>query len=138
MCGGTIIGKCGEIYAWHWQHHKDRECDPWQEHETEWHQKWKANFPDDWQEVIIKSNEEKHIADVKTAGGLVLEFQNSSISSTTIKIREAFYQNMIWVVNARTFKDNFKIRSVVSSRLRSIEEALQTNYSYYKMRSKKT
>lgn len=122
LCNGTIIGKCGEIYVHHWQHHHDRECDPWQEHETDWHRKWKAKFPDDWQEVIIENEGEKHIADVKTANGLVIEFQNSSISTSTIRIREDFYEDMIWVVNARTFKSNFKIRSIVSSWLRSIDE----------------
>ncbi|MBA3899141.1 MAG: hypothetical protein H0X62_02855 [Bacteroidetes bacterium] len=120
LCQGTIIGKCGEIYVWHWQHNHDRECDPWQEHETDWHRKWKANFPDDWQEVILAKEGEKYIADVKTANGVVIEFQNSSISTSTIRIRENFYQEMIWVVNAKTFKDNFMIRSVVSSRLRNI------------------
>ena len=54
LCEGTLIGKCGEIYAWHWQHIHDRDCDPWKEHETEWHRKWKAKFPEDWQEVIIE------------------------------------------------------------------------------------
>jgi competence CoiA-like predicted nuclease len=122
LCGGTLIGKCGEIYAWHWQHHHDRECDPWKEHETEWHRRWKAKFPEIWQEVIIEKRGEKHIADIKTPLGLIIEFQNSSISTTTISIREDFYEDMIWVVNAKTFKDNFKIRSVVKSCLRNIEK----------------
>ncbi len=91
LCEGTLIGKCGDIYVWHWQHHHDRECDPWKEHETDWHRKWKANFPNDQQEVIIEKYGEKHIADVKTAIGVVIEFQNSSISTSTILIREDFY-----------------------------------------------
>lgn len=123
LCDGTIIGKCGAIYIRHWQHHHDRECDPWQEHETDWHRKWKAKFPDAWQEIIMENEGEKHIADVKTADGLVIEFQNSSISTSTIRIREDFYQDMIWVVNAKSFKSNFKIRSIVSSWLRSIDES---------------
>ncbi|MBN4062174.1 hypothetical protein JYU20_03145, partial [Bacteroidales bacterium AH-315-I05] len=122
LCEGTIIGKCGEIYVWHWQHQHDRECDPWKEHETDWHRKWKAKFPDDWQEVIIEHYREKHIADIKTSDGVVIEFQNSSISSSTIRIREDFYEDMIWVVNARTFKNNFQIRSVVNSQLRNMEQ----------------
>lgn len=122
LCNGTIIGKCGEIYARHWQHHSDRECDPWQEHETDWHRAWKAKFPDDWQEIVIEKDGEKHIADVKTADGLVIEFQNSSISTTTIRIREDFYEDLIWVVNAQTFRSNFVRRSVVHSNLRGIDE----------------
>jgi len=122
LCEGTLIGKCGEIYVWHWQHHHDRDCDPWKEHETEWHRKWKSKFPDAWQEVIIENEGEKHIADIKTPDGIVIEFQNSSISTSTIRIRENFYQDMIWVVNAKQFKDNFKVTSVVNSWLRSIEQ----------------
>src|SRR6266496_6003247 len=76
LCNGNMIGKCGEIYVWHWQHHHDRNCDPWKEHETDWHRKWKAKFPNDWQEVIIENNDEKHIADIKTEDGVVIEFQN--------------------------------------------------------------
>lgn len=121
LCEGILIGKCGDIYVWHWQHHHDRECDPWKEHETFWHRGWKSKFPENWQEVIIEKYNEKHRADVRTANGVVIEFQNSSISTSTIRIRENFYENMIWVVNAESFKDNFYIRSVVTSRLRNIE-----------------
>ncbi len=122
LCEGMLIGKCGDIYVWHWQHHRERECDPWKEHETEWHRIWKRRFPEAWQEVMIEYEGEKHIADVKTYGGTVIEFQNSPISTSTIRIREDFYDNMIWVVNAKQFKNNFKIRSVVSSSLRGIEQ----------------
>lgn len=128
LCGGTLVGKCGDIYTWHWQHTNDRECDPWKEHETPWHRKWKAKFPKIQQEVIIERNGEKHIADVKTKNNTVIEFQNSSISTTTIEIREAFYGKMIWVINAKSFKENFKIRSMVSSALRSIEE--ESSYEF--------
>jgi competence CoiA-like predicted nuclease len=135
LCNGTILGKCGEIYVWHWQHHQDRDCDPWKEHETDWHRKWKANFPSDWQEVIIENLGEKHIADIKTPSNIVIEFQNSSISSSTIRIRENFYKNMIWVVNAESFKQNFNLRSAVNSGLRDIDnnasyELLSVGNSY--------
>lgn len=136
LCEGMLIGKCGDIYVWHWQHHRDRECDPWKEHETEWHQMWKKEFPEAWQEVIIEHEGEKHIADIKTDSGTVIEFQNSPISTSTIEIREDFYINMIWVVNAKQFKNNFKITSVVSSSLRGIEQqayhdlkSLQNSYA---------
>ncbi|WP_291125068.1 hypothetical protein [Flavobacterium sp. UBA6031] len=132
LCGGTLVGKCGDIYTWHWQHTNDRECDPWKEHETLWHRKWKAKFPKIQQEVIIERNGEKHIADVKTKNNTVIEFQNSSISTTTIEIREAFYGKMIWVINAQSFKENFKIRSIVSSALRNIEEESSSELEHIK------
>jgi len=121
LCNGQVIGKCGEIYVWHWQHYQDRNCDPWKEHETDWHRRWKAKFPQEWQEVVIEIYDKKHIADVKTAKGVVIEFQNSPISTATIREREEFYEKMIWVINADTFKDNFKTRSTVTSKLREEE-----------------
>lgn len=130
LCKGTVIGKCGEIYVWHWQHQNDRVCDPWKEHETEWHRNWKGKFPIDWQEVIIENYYEKHIADVKTSDGTVIEFQNSSISSDTIRVRENFYRDMIWVVNAITFKDNFKKLSLVQLSLRTIEREYYKELKY--------
>lgn len=127
LCNEPLIAHCGEIYLWHWQHRSERECDPWQEHETEWHRSWKSKFPKNWQEVIMEDKSgEKHIADVKTGKNTIIEFQNSSISSSTIRIREAFYKRMIWVINAESFKDNFKIRSKVNMQLKD----LNNKYSY--------
>ena len=39
---------------------------------------WKNQFPTEWQEIIQRGNTgEKHIADVKTKDGWVIEFQHS-------------------------------------------------------------
>jgi hypothetical protein len=127
ICTEELIAHCGDIYTWHWQHRQDRDCDPWKEHETEWHRGWKNKFPKDWQEVVMTNEDgEKHLADIKTQDDLVIEFQNSSISTTTIEIREEFYGDMIWVINAQEFKDNFKIWSAVKSKLRKLEQRLDT------------
>ena len=42
---------------------------------------------------------ERHIADVKTPKGLVIEFQHSPIQSEELRSRETFYDNMIWIVD---------------------------------------
>lgn len=123
FCKGELIAKCGDIYINHWQHKALSECDSWKENEGEWHKVWKANFPEENQEVIITVGSEKHIADVKTNKGTVIEFQNSSISSNTIAIRENFYGDMVWVVNAALFVENLKIRSVVTHQLKFNENA---------------
>ncbi|WP_297098563.1 hypothetical protein [uncultured Draconibacterium sp.] len=125
-CHEKVIAVCGEINIHHWRHDRSADCDPWKEHETEWHREWKQEFPEGWRESIILKNGEKHIADVHTDRGVVLELQNSSISTSTIRIRENFYDKMIWLVNADYFKDNFMIRSEVTSRLRK----LKYNYEY--------
>ncbi len=108
-CGSELIAKCGEIKINHWAHKRSRNCDPWWENETEWHRAWKSNFPPKWQE-IIKTDElsgEKHIADVCTSHGLVVEFQHSYIKPEERRSREAFYKNMVWVVNGTRLKRDF-------------------------------
>jgi competence protein CoiA len=77
-----------------------RNCDPWWEPETEWHRGWKNQFPAHCQEIIRKAEDgEKHIADVMTESGIVLEFQHSPLRREEREAREAFYQNMVWVVD---------------------------------------
>ena len=100
-CEGEMVAKCGRYKVWHWAHMPRNSCDPWWGPESEWHRGWKNLFPDDWQEVINvdELTGEKHIADVKTPHGLVIEFQNSPIGLSELTSREAFYKNMIWIVN---------------------------------------
>ncbi|HEY1060090.1 MAG TPA: competence protein CoiA family protein [Daejeonella sp.] len=100
-CGAEMIAKCGDFKINHWAHKKIRQCDTWWETETEWHREWKGNFPIEWQEVIQfdSSTNEKHIADVRTDKGLVIEFQYSHINPVERRQRENFYKNMIWIVD---------------------------------------
>lgn len=97
LCGAEMVAKCGRVKVWHWAHKGRLECDPWYE-ETEWHRSWKDKFPLEWQEKIAydEATGEKHIADVRTPSGLVIEFQHSVISSEEVIAREAFYKNMVW------------------------------------------
>lgn len=100
-CGAEMIAKCGEFKINHWAHKKIRQCDIWWETETEWHREWKGNFPSKWQEVIQFDSftNEKHIADIRTDNGLVIEFQHSHINPVERRQREDFYKNMIWIVD---------------------------------------
>ena len=100
-CGAEAVSKCGSQVVWHWAHKSRAHCDPWWEQETEWHRQWKDRFPADWQEIILLDNStgERHIADIRTASGLIIEFQRSSIDPTEVLAREAFYQKMLWVVD---------------------------------------
>jgi competence CoiA-like predicted nuclease len=106
MCKTPVVPKIGEIYVPHWSHKSIQDCDTWRESETEWHRNWKEEFPNENQEIIIG----KHIADVKLENGLVIEFQNSSISSEEIKERENHYGNMVWIVNGNDFFYRFGLR----------------------------
>lgn len=111
FCNGETIAKCGLIKMHHWAHKNLKQCDTWWENETEWHRRWKSYFPKEWQEVVHFDEEtgEKHIADVKTDKGIVLEFQNSPMSIKELESRENFYKTMLWVINGTNFEKNFNI-----------------------------
>ena len=95
-----MVAKCGEVRLRHWAHKGRLLCDPWWENETEWHRAWKDEFPADWQEFVhLAGDGERHIADVKTGDGWVIEFQHSHIKPEERRSREAFYPKLIWVVD---------------------------------------
>lgn len=99
-CGHPMVARCGEVRVWHWAHQGERACDPWWESETEWHRNWKGQFPVAWQEVVHKAETgERHIADVKTDRGWVIEFQHSYLQPQERRSRDAFYPKLIWVVD---------------------------------------
>lgn len=100
LCSAEVVAKCGDIKVHHWAHKSKIECDKWWESETPWHRNWKSSFPVEWQEIVHHaSNGEKHIADIKTPHGLVVEFQHSHISKEERDSRETFYEHMIWIVD---------------------------------------
>lgn len=116
LCERGVIARCGEINVWHWAHEKGGSCegDDWHEPETEWHKRWKTIFGDECSEVVIEKAGIKHRADILTStrrnDQVVIELQNSPISSETIRKREDFYgKRMIWVINGIDFKKNFEI-----------------------------
>jgi hypothetical protein len=102
-----MVAKCGEVRTKHWAHLGKRVCDPWWENETEWHRAWKGQFPVDWQEIVHSAESgEKHIADVRTDQGWVLEFQHSYLDPAERRARDAFYPKLVWVVDgARRKRD---------------------------------
>jgi hypothetical protein len=113
-CGHPMVAKCGEVKIWHWAHKGSRLCDPWWENETEWHRAWKEQFPVNWQEVVHQAeNGEKHIADVKTDSGWVIEFQHSYINPEERRSRDTFYPKLVWVVDgARRKRDGAQFLNV--------------------------
>ena len=102
-CNSPVIAKCGQINVWHWAHVSNMDCDEWYEPESLWHLGWKDYFPVDNQEVVMKP----HRADVRTDRGVVIELQHSHISVEEAQKREAFYKNMIWVINGNDFEERF-------------------------------
>jgi len=78
--------------------------------ESVWHSDWKKEFPAAYREKTFLNRVEGyyHRADVFTPCGTAIEFQNSPISLAELKSREAFYPNLVWVVNGAKFK-GFKV-----------------------------
>ncbi|WP_254070991.1 competence protein [Pedobacter sp. L105] len=74
--------------------------------ETPWHRNWKKAFPPTFREVSFSDLilGELHRADVHTPCGTTLEFQNSPITLEELQSREAFYPNLVWVLNGKKFK----------------------------------
>lgn len=127
LCGHNVISRCGELKIWHWAHTVDDNCDNWYEPETKWHRDWKKIFGNDNSEVIIVKNEIKHIADVYTNDRIVIELQNSPISTETIKARESFYgDRMLWIINA----DPFLLNVSISGKHRNYETSYPENLIY--------
>lgn len=106
-CDEIVVAKCGEINIWHWAHQAESDCDPWSEGETAWHLGWKRRANPDQCEVIIG----RHRADIVGRKGIVIELQHSSLSPPEVREREAFYGDVIWIVDASEFHKNFIIRS---------------------------
>jgi competence protein CoiA len=103
-CDAVMTPRCGNFRVSHWAHQR-RSVHCWWQPETVWHRNWKECFPAAWQEVVhCTSNGERHISDVKTEHGLVMEFQHSDISEQERRSREEFYKLMHWVVDGQRLK----------------------------------
>lgn len=108
-CGATVVAKCGPINNWHWAHKNRINCDGWGESEGFWHYTLKNLFPEECREVTIEKDGVKHRADLRIKN-LVIELQSSPIKFDVIKEREAFYENMIWILDGNKFIKNFEAR----------------------------
>jgi competence protein CoiA len=109
VCRAAMIPKSGDVRVPHWAHRRTSDCDHWWEPETEWHRASKNHFPKDWQEIVHTSESgEKHIADVKTESGMVIEFQYSFLNPDERVSRENFYPKLVWVVNGQRRKRDRK------------------------------
>ena len=120
-CDSETIARCGEYKMWHWAHKSNSNCDSWSKRETPWHRQCKNYFPKDWQEVVHfdELTGERHIADVKTNQGMVLEFQNSPFSEEELKSREKFYKQMLWIVHATKFRKEIQIKELLCNEPKS-------------------
>lgn len=108
-CSEPVTARCGRQRIWHWAHDRKQNCDHWSEPETEWHRNWKSLFPTEWQEYIQHDavTGEKHIADIRSVHGMVVEFQYSRLDPQEREARERFYGNMVWVADGTRRKRDY-------------------------------
>ncbi|MES2479448.1 MAG: competence protein CoiA family protein [Bacteroidota bacterium] len=105
-CKKDVTAKCGSVKIHHWAHNSLRDCDTWWEPETEWHLNWKNQFPEEYREVVFfAENGDLHRADIHTPKGVTIEFQNSPISFEELTSRVNFYDKLIWIINAQSFRN---------------------------------
>lgn len=99
ICKQPVFARCGEIRLPHWAHKSVIDCDPWKENETQWHRDWKDLF-DDMQEQVHENGGVRHLADVKTPDGTIVEFRHGVINDEGKRTRAAFFgRRMLWVVD---------------------------------------
>lgn len=104
LCGEKVILRQSEIVIPHFAHKASSKCDSWTSDMSEWHMRMQNRYPDEWQEIVVEHNGEKHRADV-LHDNIVIEFQHSPISSKEYQKRNKFYMDagytLIWVFDAR-------------------------------------
>lgn len=106
MCGDELIARKGGKRAPHWWHVKGK-CDDWYQPKGPWHIYWQSQFPVEMREVPVSESTEgglvRHIADIRTGSGLVIEVQYSAIMPSEVKERELFYGKMLWLISKTRF-----------------------------------
>ena len=135
VCGELVTPKCGNIKMHHWAHQTKQNCDHWQEDETEWHRRRKNCFPEKFQEIIMHDLKtgEKHIADVKTKSGFLIEFQHSPIKREEQISRENFYKNMVWLIDARDYYATFKNHTDILEKNENHKEYFHMKLDLYEL-----
>lgn len=100
ICGSPLLIREGTQNAKHFAH-KVGECtDTWHYDMSEWHVRMQSYFPIKSREVVVKSGNKSHRADV-LVGKTVIEFQHSPISADEYMARNDFFDSLgykvVWV-----------------------------------------
>lgn len=91
--------------------------EPWErEPETDWHLYWKKQIPIGNYCVTARKGGTVHAADIVTPDNVVVELQQSTVSKETVRTREAFYDKMVWLVDASFFSRNLGFFNTKRSR----------------------
>ena len=95
-CGSEVIQKKGDIMIWHFAHKSIADCVNYYDHKGEWHRAMQELFPEKNREVYEKTETYRHIFDVLTDKGRIIEFQHSSMSPKEFQRRtEDYYERAV-------------------------------------------
>lgn len=100
-CRGSVYARMPEHAIRHWAHTplpdgETHQCSRDSGEMSEWHRKWQFQRTD---LQCIEVVGEGHRADVINAGGIVIEFQRSSITPEDVTARERYWRKGVWVLD---------------------------------------
>lgn len=99
-CDSLLVGKLGLLVTHHFAHKSKQQCDAWLDvGMTRWHKDWQLKIDDRNREIRLVKDGEVHVADIVLESGEVVEIQHSPIALKEVQKREAFYDQMAWVVD---------------------------------------
>ena len=116
FCHAPMILKAGRYVVRHFAHLSSADCDPWYSGRmSKWHKDHQALFPENCREVKICDDENPsiyHIADIfierEEDSNIIVEFQNSSITTLQFEERTSFYMN-----NRKNYIDGEAVKNIV-------------------------
>ena len=93
ICNNRVILKRGSVNIDHFAHESNLCEDNWNYDMSEWHKRMQSYFPIESREVIVKSGDKIHRADVLIEN-TVIEFQHSPISVDEYEERNRFFGSL--------------------------------------------
>ena len=145
-CGTEVIQKKGDVMIWHFAHKSLADCVDYYDNKGEWHRSMQELFPEQNREVYEKTETYRHIFDVLTDKGRIIEFQHSPMSFSEFQRRTLDYhtrsklkktQKPVWVfdfserdfqVSSKKYDSNPRLRKFFWKRSTNIFR----NYNNFK------
>ena len=103
-CGKQLTARVGEVRRPHWAHESGERCDEWWEEESEWRAAWMKKLREcpalDLQNTLEKEGV-RHFYDVKDGESRIWVFRRTRLSTEHVTMREQFFGQMLWFVEAK-------------------------------------
>ena len=90
-CKSLLIQKKGTLMIWHYAHKSLDNCISYYDNKGEWHRQMQDLFPEKNREIFECFGKYRHIYDVLTDNGTIIEFQHSPLSVDDFRKRTKDY-----------------------------------------------